>query len=177
MRKPSSRVTKDRAGSAGFAFSESESIALDSVVALPTDREASFLFLEVHVFGIAVTGQPYCQLVSRVEQPRIVVGLRLGQRSRLSTSEMVRAPSRDPNRVIVIYEHAHGPDASIEIASFVKGKRTSIYSDNRDRLVNFAEVAWTGEEQGDAIGWACKTYFVASQKFRREIGPGRTLSP
>jgi len=55
----------------GVAVEVDESVAVNSVFAFPSDGEPRIRLLEVHIFGIAIPGQPYGQVIFRVEQPGV----------------------------------------------------------------------------------------------------------
>src|SRR3984893_15719710 len=65
------RVSQGGGDPAAISIEVNESGPLDTIMALPTDREGGICFLDVGRFGAAMAGQPCGELIGRVEQPSI----------------------------------------------------------------------------------------------------------
>jgi hypothetical protein len=65
------RVSQGGGDPAAISIEVNESGPLDTIMALPTDREGGIGFLDVDRFGAAIAGQPCGELIGRVEQPSI----------------------------------------------------------------------------------------------------------
>src|SRR6266853_2510345 len=65
------RVSEGGSDPAAVPIQVNESGSLDTVVALPADREGDIGFLDVDLFGLAIMGQPRGELIGRVEQPGV----------------------------------------------------------------------------------------------------------
>src|ERR1700738_2626224 len=65
------RVSQGGGDPAAISIEVNETGPLDTIMALPTDREGGIGFLDVDRFGGAIAGQPCGELIGRVEQPSI----------------------------------------------------------------------------------------------------------
>ena len=64
------RISQGGGDPAGIAIEVNESGSLDTIAALPTNREGGIGFFDVDWFG-PITGQPRGELIGRVEQPSV----------------------------------------------------------------------------------------------------------
>src|SRR5436190_23106150 len=65
------RVAQGGGDPAASLIQVNECGPLDTIVALPADREGGIGFFDVDRFGVAITGKPRSELIGRVEQPGV----------------------------------------------------------------------------------------------------------
>src|SRR5215831_15576306 len=56
---------------AGVAIGVDEGFAFDAIVAFPIDCKGSFGFFDVERFGVALAGEPECQVIVAIDDPGV----------------------------------------------------------------------------------------------------------